>query len=94
MPDPIKILIGFRASIFSQTILMAAAIGTESNAPVIPHIQPKKTNDSKITTGLRLRLSPIIFGSSTLPIVIWIKRSMTAVKIGISIHDPASGLDG
>ena len=70
--DPLLIstAIGLSGVIFSHTILMIDAIGTDKNAPGMPQIIDQNNNDSRITTELTPRLSLRILGPIMFPITI------------------------
>ena len=54
---------GLVGSNFQSTIVITAMIGTDKNAPIIPHKLDQNNNDKIIIVEERFNLFPIIFGS-------------------------------
>ncbi len=61
---------GLRGVMFSHTILMIEAIGTDKNAPGMPQIIDQNSSDNRITTELTPRLSLRILGPIIFPMTI------------------------
>ena len=59
-------------------IIIITVIGTQRNMPGIPHTDPHRPRESKITIGLRLSRLPISLGSIRLPM-----QNCTAVSTEI-----------
>ena len=68
-------------------IIIITVIGTQRNMPGIPHTEPHKPRESKITIGLRFRRFPISLGSIRLPM-----QNCTAVSTEIvTMKGPSVG---
>ena len=63
-----------------KNIFNADVIGTARIIPTIPHIQPHKINDINITSGEIFKFLPVILGSITFPIIIWVKTRPLAIN--------------
>ena len=80
---PINTLKGFNTSIFANMILMVVVSGIASTIPHGPQTNPQNTSDTRISKTLRLSDEAIIFGCTTLPIIINISDRRISNKRGI-----------
>ena len=70
-----KMAIGCRNEMFSQTIFTMTVSGTERISPTKPQSQPQSERLTRITKGEIPRFSPSIFGSKTFPMSMLTRRT-------------------
>lgn len=69
---------------FSQMIFMITMEGTAKIIPKMPHIQPKRERETRITKGETPRLSPSIFGSTIFPKIMFTRIAQRLINTGAS----------
>src|SRR6185295_5053412 len=65
---------GESAGMWSHTTLIETRIGTDNRAPGMPQSQVQKINETKITTGLRVKRRPSTIGVMKLASNRWSSR--------------------